>query len=269
MYGMLEKIVAAGSGGPLGNCNKHGQYERKQYGGKWLGSCQECVKEIRITRKMYELEERRAAAHKAVGDAGIPVVLQSASIADWDVGRGLSDECRVTAIDFAGRSGEFIAVTAKTSLLLLGTPGVGKSWAAAAIAKSAIMAGEVVVWRTARGLSLDSRAGWSDRSQTQERDYLSAISGVDLLVIDDVGDSYMSERDYAVTRDILTRRYDSQLRTIITSNHGIGGCKPTMQGFGDLSDEAMLGARVYSRLRQTAKLVGGGYIAQKDNRYSF
>ena len=103
MYGMLEKIVAAGSGGPLGNCNKHGQYERKQYGGKWRGSCQECVKEIRITRKMYELEERRAAAHKAVGDAGIPAVLQSASIPDWDVERGLNDECRVAAIDFVGR----------------------------------------------------------------------------------------------------------------------------------------------------------------------
>lgn len=261
--------MAAGAGGATGNCGKHGQYERKQLGGRWLGSCQKCVEERDRVVEKHESEARRAAAHKAVGDAGIPVVLQSASIPDWDVGRGLNDECRVTAIDFAGRSGEFIAVTAKTSLLLLGTPGVGKSWAAAAIAKSAIMAGEVVVWRTARGLSLDSRAGWSDRSQTQERDYLTAISGVDLLVIDDVGDSYMSERDYAVTRDILTRRYDSQLRTIITSNHGIGGCKPTMQGFGDLSDEAMLGARVYSRLRQTAKLVGGGYITQKDNRYSF
>lgn len=269
MYGMLEKIMAAGSGGPLGNCNKHGKYERKLYGGKWLGSCQECVKEIRITRTSYESEARKAAAHKAVGDAGIPAVLQSANIEDWDAGRGLSNECRSTVIDFAERSGEFVTANRKTSLLILGAVGVGKSWAAAAIAMSAIGAGEVVVWRTARGLSLDSRAGWSDRSQTQERDYLSAISGVDLLVIDDVGDSYMSERDYAVTRDILTRRYDSQSRTIITSNHGIGGCKPTMQGFGDLSDESMLGVRVYSRLRQTAKLVGGGYIAQKDNRYSF
>ena len=269
MFEKLGKIMDLGAGGKIGNCKKHGEYERKvQIGGKWFGSCKHCIEDDEAARSAAEIASRKAAAHKAIGDAGVPVILQGASIDNWDLSRGLNNDCKKTIIDFCGRFGDF-ADGGKTSLLILGDVGVGKSWAAAAAAMAAISAGEVVAWRTARGLSLDSRAGWSDKTQTQERDYLSAISSVDLLIIDDVGDTYMTERDYAVTRDILTRRYDTNLRTIISSNHGIGACKPTRSIFGDLSSESMLGERVYSRLRQTAKLLGGGYINQKDNRFSF
>lgn len=269
MFGNLSKIMDLGAGGKIGNCKKHGEYERKtQYDGKWLGSCGHCIADDEAAWSAAEIVSRKAAAHKAIGDAGVPVVLQRASFENWDVKCGLNAECKKTIIDFCGRFGDF-ADGGKTSLLILGDVGVGKSWAAAAAAMAAISAGEVVAWRTARGLSLDSRAGWSDRTQTQERDYLSAISSIDLLIIDDVGDTYMTERDYAATRDILTRRYDTNLRTIISSNHGIGACKPTRSIFGDLSSESMLGERVYSRLRQTAKLLSGGYINQKDNRFSF
>jgi len=269
MFGNISKIMDLGAGGKIGNCKKHGEYERKtQINGRWFGSCQHCVAEDDAQRAAMIDAQRKANAHKAVGDAGIPAILRDASFGVWDFGCGLNEKCKQTIIDFCARDGEFSA-GGKTSLLLLGGVGVGKSWAAAAAAMAAISAGEVVVWRTARGLSLDSRAGWVDRTQTQERDYLEAVSSVDLLVIDDVGDKYMSERDYAVTRDILSRRYDSRNRTILTSNHGMGGCKPIMPCFGDLSDESMLGVRVYSRLRQCAKLVGDSYINQKDNRYSF
>lgn len=269
MLGNISKIMDLGAGGKIGNCKKHGEYERKtQYAGKWLGSCPHCVADDDAQRAVMIDAQRKANAHKAVGDAGIPSILRDASLDSWDFGCGLNQKIKQTIIDFCYREGEF-SVGGKTSLLLLGGVGVGKSWAAAAAAMAAISAGEIVVWRTARGLSLDSRAGWVDRTQTQERDYLDAVSSVDLLVIDDVGDKYMSERDYAVTRDILSRRYDSRHRTILTSNHGMGGCKPIMSCFGDLSDESMLGVRVYSRLRQCAKLVGDSYINQKDNRYSF
>ncbi|MFC2974652.1 ATP-binding protein [Azotobacter bryophylli] len=130
-------------------------------------------------------------------------------------------------------------------LLLLGNVGTGKTHLASAMAQALIRqhlaaavittAGEVI--RVAKE-AMDRKAGYT------ERDVLNELAGFDLLVLDEVGAQAGTEYERGLLHEVIDRRYQSVLPTILISNL----CAADLAKY--------IGDRALDRLRQ-----GGGLRA--------
>ena len=99
-------------------------------------------------------------------------------------------------------------------VLLLGPPGVGKSYLVQAIGYEAIKSGFTVLYRSIFDLVRDFL---EEQAITQDQRILNRYLKPDLLIIDDMGMKQLPKRSGEYLFEIIMRRYETR-STIMTSN---------------------------------------------------
>lgn len=238
-----------------GECPVHGRVdmsEVEQLDGSMLArGCKRCAWEALHTSPRDSAEHTLASAqHKAeeamaalIG-AGITPRFAGASFDSFRTRAGGSqvhalEACRDYAVRFPQN------FRAGRSLLLTGNVGCGKTHLASAIVRTVVADHCRALIIPAGDIVSIARASMAPGSGYTDRDVVLHLSGLDLLVIDELGAQKGSEYELGLLHSIIDRRYQAVLPTVLISNLDPEGLK------------AYIGDRALDRLRQNGgKVVG-------------
>lgn len=105
-----------------------------------------------------------------------------------------------------------------SSLLLIGSPGLGKTHLSIAIACAAIEKGFDVMYVPFHTLLTKLEAARFGKTSEEFQDYLSPVLSSELLVLDDLGSEFSTSFSTAVLYDIINTRQLQSSPTIINTN---------------------------------------------------
>jgi DNA replication protein DnaC len=128
-------------------------------------------------------------------------------------------------------------------MILVGTPGTGKTHLACAAMREVIEQGNSARYTTVSDFSRAIRATFSRKAEKTDGEVLDEYVDQCFLVIDEVGSSSGSDHEKQALFDLINRRYNSVRPTMILSN------------LSALELSEYLGDRIMDRLRQ-----GGGKL---------
>ena len=120
-------------------------------------------------------------------------------------------------------------------LLLCGSTGTGKTHMAAAIVRLQLKAGKKALFKRASEFYSAIRKSYN-APDSNEEDVMREYAQIPLLALDDLGAGSLSDHERRCTLEVLDRRLDAMLPTIVTTNW-------TIDQIGDRMDE-----RIASRL---------------------
>jgi len=232
------------------NCAKHG--EHKEMGGSLMGrgimwfGCSACKRAERDAEeaeaKRKDEEKRQARLESKMKAAGIPAAFRDRTFDSYETFTPEMVEAQRIVRDFAAN---FWSEHIKdgTFLVLGGDRGTGKSHLAIAAAQQVMSRGTAMYSRAA-DIIRRVRATWRRDSDQSEDEVLSLLStGIDLLVIDEVGMQRGTEDEQIILFDVLDRRYADLRPTILLTN--LDG-----REFAEF-----LGPRIMDRLRERAVFI--------------
>src|SRR5665213_1707359 len=130
-------------------------------------------------------------------------------------GRQSPGSRRVFGADPPGRSGGCRFIREKSDVLLLGPPGVGKSFLVQAIGHRAIKAGMLVLYRSIFDLARDFLS--EEETPIEQDRMLARYLKPELLIIDDMGMKQLPRRSGEYLLEIIMRRHENR-STMMTSN---------------------------------------------------
>lgn len=105
-----------------------------------------------------------------------------------------------------------------TWLIIIGSPGLGKTHLAKAAAVNLIALGKAVMFATVREVLNKSRSWISTKQNEKWITYLAQLEKIKYLVLDDLGQEYATDWSRQVLFDIIDTRYESRNPTLITTN---------------------------------------------------
>jgi DNA replication protein DnaC len=132
----------------------------------------------------------------------------------------------------------------KTDVLLLGPPGVGKTFLVQAIGHQAIKAGFLVLYRSIFDLARDFL---SEESPLQQDRTLSRYLKPDLLILDDMGMKQLPRRSGEYLLEIIMRRHENR-STMMTSNR-------PLEDWAKLIGDAPAATAILDRFLQHATII--------------
>lgn len=231
------------------NCERHGDYQSRHimFGetDKWSG-CPSCAEEKADRDRAAEVAAMHAEAaqrrlEKLLGYACLPPRFVGKTFdtyqATTEQQRNYLAKCQDYARDFKQH------YEAGDGLMLLGSPGTGKTHLAVATLN------EIIKTHRAPGLyttaarmfrRIKDTYGRSDESESQA---IEAFTKPALLVLDEIGVSFGSDAELNYLFDVMNERYEQCMPTIVVSN-----VQP-----GELGQ--WMGDRVVDRLRECSKLM--------------
>lgn len=232
-----------------GICDTHGPFTSVHsfLGGKdrWSG-CPTCAEEKAQQQQDEEFADMRRKAQQArmermLGYACLPPRFASKS---FDTYRAETPEqervlriCQEYANEFEANH------RAGLNLVMLGSPGTGKTHLAVAILRDVIERHKVAgVYTSASRMFRRIKSTFGSREETESQ-ALEAYTTPALLVLDEIGVSYGSDSELNYLFDIMNERYEQCLPTIIVSN-----IQPEDMG-------AWMGDRVVDRLRESSRMM--------------
>lgn len=225
------------------NCPTHGPFTSRLIVGHTFSRCPTCETERRAGE---EAENQARAAQlardrhsKLLGKAAIPERFIGRSFENFKADTDAKLRAGTIARDFA--EGFERCTSRGQGLIFSGKPGTGKSHLAAAILQALIP--RDVLYATCLDLIRMVRETWRKDSPQSERQVLTMLGDLDLLVIDEMGVQYGTDGEQTIMFDVLDLRYRAMKPTILLTNQDAEGLK------------GYLGERTYDRLRETSKLV--------------
>lgn len=154
---------------------------------------------------MSDVEEMARASRPSQTLGRFHAAYGSASLDALDAPQGVADAVR----EYASMAAEGIRDGA--GLLLCGPNGVGKTWAAAAIANAAIEAGRTVEFTSMRDLIASMPYG-------AELGRLTSLARRSLVVIDDLGSERTTDTGRETAFSVIDALYTSMTPMVITTN---------------------------------------------------
>jgi DNA replication protein DnaC len=221
------------------NCEKHGQYEAErkyiELLDKWfIGGCRQCAAERESAERAEEARKDAERDLLARRKAGIPVRFQSKTLDTYDA---VHDKQQIALAACRKLVSAMQNNQPAPNLILIGKPGTGKSH---------LCCGMVLeLYRTHRVRRVDLpdlireiRATWHKDSEYSEEYVLEFYGTLDLLIIEEVGTGAGTDDERARIFQVVNRRYESMLPTVIVSNLDMESLKKE------------IGERVIDRLRE-------------------
>lgn len=142
-------------------------------------------------------------------------------------------------------TGQFIRQ--KADVLLLGPPGVGKSFLVQAIGHQAIKMGFVVLYRSIFDLARDFLQELGEEDPLQQDRMLGRYLKPDLLIIDDMGMKKLAPRSGECLLEIIMRRHENR-STMMTSNR-------PLEDWAKLIGDAPAATAILDRFLQHAQIL--------------
>jgi DNA replication protein DnaC len=225
------------------SCATHGDFESRHIIGPIWSRCPACEG----ARRKAE-EDEAANAERRATEARMRKLLGRAAIPERFIGRTFDNFNADTtdkrqALSVLRDYSDNFSANSRTGqgLILSGRPGTGKSHLAGAVLQAHI--DRDVLYATCLDLIRMVRETWRKDSEKSERQVLAFLSGLDLLVIDEMGVQYGTDGEQTILFDVLDGRYRALKPTILLTNQDAEGLK------------AYLGERTFDRLRETCRFV--------------
>ena len=133
----------------------------------------------------------------------------------------------------------------KSDVLLLGPPGVGKSFLVQAIGHRAIKSGMLVLYRSIFDLARDFLS--DEATAVQQDKMLARYLKPDLLIIDDMGMKQLPRRSGEYLLEIIMRRHENR-STMMTSNR-------TLEDWAKLIGDVPAATAILDRFLQHATII--------------
>lgn len=206
--------------------------------------CPECNN--RIEREQGAWSQRQTELHNYAAkeqrerqeQAAIPERYQDKTFATWQS----STDAQKQACDAAWHYADKFRIAARKTgrcMLLTGNMGTGKTHLSCAIAHELLSRGMTVIYTTAMEMLDRLRSTYDSKNRSETKNAaLSAFSGADLLVIDELGMSWGTDSERVELFGIFNARYNTRRPTLISCN------VPPEQV------RAILGERIYDRITE-------------------
>lgn len=241
-------------------CPEHGAFESKgitlPFAERRVWTqCPVCEKqrtEREAAEKRAEEELRRQRILESRLDrAGIPLRFRGKTLDSFVA--ETAEQCH--ALEVARR---FVADFGRhmeqgSTAVFSGMPGTGKSHLAIAIAQ-AVMGSTTVLYAGALDVVRMIRATWSRDSEQSERAVLDMLGSVGLLVMDEVGVQYGTDAEKVLLFDVINRRYQDMMPTILLTNLDATGLRE------------YLGDRAFDRIREVGVWVPFAWRSHRGRR---
>lgn len=230
-----KKIVVSGT------CEHHGGWSVEVF--EFLADrvkCDKCVIESRELDEARKAEEQRAASEKRrmndLSERGVSLRHLDKTfdtfIADTQDQRAVLAACKGLAEAAVAQQKRI------PSLILSGGPGTGKTHLTCAIIQHCYDAGCDALKANVMQIIRDIKASWRKGSDSDEEGVISWYADRDVLVIDEIGVQFGTDTERMYVFDIINRRYENCLPTVLITNLDISGLR------------AEIGDRVLDRLRE-------------------
>ena len=234
-------------------CEKHGEFQQKSFQipmfkKRSYSHCPECEGERKAAEdERHRIQEdltRRIRLREKLGSAAVPKRFEGKRfddyVCDTPEKTAALGKCKTYAEGFKDNFG------VGRNLILIGTPGTGKTHLGTAIANYLNHeTGYTAAYRTIGGVLQAIKQTFSSNEGECESGIINGLTSVDLLVLDEIGATREAPSDFELSTifAIINGRYESELPTVIISN---------------LSAEALtqaMGDRCVDRLREGSPVV--------------
>ena len=229
-------------------CEKHGEYTfgycEIMEGKVWVhDNCGKCAEEAEEKRLIEEAEQEAIKTAKASEarriDAGISKRNLHKTFDDYICTNEGQAKAKADCTRYFGNLSD-------RSMLMVGGVGTGKTLLASAGIDSIIDKKRCEIIKVIDVIR-ELKATWGRDSDTTEEKLIKYYSGLDLLVLDEVGSQFGSDTEKLFIFDIIDGRYQNMKPTVLISNLDINGIKDA------------IGERCVDRLRE-----GGGMMIAFD-----
>lgn len=230
------------------NCERHGDYESRNYLGRIWSKCPACSKEdadrVKEAQEAEARKARRMAWEAKLNAANVPERFMARTLDNFKAETPEQKRALEFATEYATNFSQVIKIG--RCALFVGRPGTGKTHLAIGIGLRIIAAeNRTVLFTTVMRAIRRVKDSWVKGAIESETQAIAALTYPDLLIIDEVGVQFGSDFERNIMFDILNERYERRLPTILLSNLS----KDEIVGF--------LGERVFDRMRED----GGKFIA--------
>jgi DNA replication protein DnaC len=221
-------------------CERHGQFESTHYAygqiDVWT-SCPSCREESRLaTIAEHEHREREQVKAARIAAAKIPARFHGKTIDDFEVVNLGQRHAKKLADDYVANFKENL--NAGRCLVFFGPSGTGKTHLACAIVAALAEQGYATRYATVAGVIREIRATWDRSSARSETEVLNSLRRFHLLVLDEVGVQFGTEKELVQFTELIDLRYQDNRPTLLISNFS----KPELDAF--------LGPRITDRFRE-------------------
>lgn len=226
-------------------CEKHGEYEQHEevspfvglFEGSsktmWKGYCVQCLEDNKNKREQEENDKAVQNHNNRRTNAGVSIRNLGKTFDDYKCEEGTKQEIAkrkfMKLADSLNDNDGF-------NIIACGGVGTGKTLLSCALINA------VCDKRRSRIITLmdlvrELKDTWKRDSEYSERDVIDHYSGLDLLIIDEIGVQFGSETEKLFIFDIINGRYENMKPTVLLSNLSIDMVKD------------IVGERVIDRLR--------------------
>ncbi len=204
-----------------GTCETHGNFQQQriwtQYSGRVAEKFSRCPDCITAEMEAAQNSLNSIQAEKLTEMANIPERFAGCSFENYQAVNKAAQNNLTILSGYASAWPQMYE--AGTSLILTGRPGTGKNHLAVALAKSIIEKHHASVLLTSVMRIIRAvRSTWEKGSERSEEDVIALYTGMDMLIIDEVGIQYGSESEMIILFDIMNTRYERMLPTVLISN---------------------------------------------------